>query len=254
MTGVQTCALPILDIKKWNTTTQEVIFSINPQIASAQGLPVKETQKEFQLILDSSNGMQKLVDASDTRASSITYFREPMEDYKLFTTKDFVLIQSDEQLYKIDTLNEQKTDLSQLGLSSLESAVFSDDGRYLIISTLNVVSIIDTDKIAISDLDLNLESSYAWTDSSWLIFATNQGYSLSGSAGQYGENYINILSSQVDLGATFGIYHPDEDSYTLIEQFTNVAGVPEELIPLANGRAVYFQSGEEFFKIILEQL
>ena len=63
-----------------------------------------------------------------------------------------------------------------------------------------------------------------------------------------------ILSSQVDLGATFGIYHPDEDSYTLIEQFTNVAGVPEELIPLANGRAVYFQSGEEFFKIILEQL
>jgi hypothetical protein len=242
------------DVKMWKTLSIEAKFEIKPQITTAQSLPIKSAEKEFTLTIDGDNGMQKLVDSADSRSTSIVYFKAPLENYQIFSTKDFALIQSEDQLYKVDTQNNKKTALSQFSLAEIEESVFSDDGKYLIVRAGGEISIINTVDLTIQDLDFSNAATFAWTNANQLIFVTKQTFSVSSAAGKYGENYINLLTSDSESALTFGTYHPDEDSYTKIEKFTEIKEVPTELIPLSNGRAVYFQSEEQVFKIILEKL
>ncbi len=240
-----------VEIGIWRTTELNIHFSIKPQIVSAAALPEQTSQKSYEILDDEVTGMQKVVEVGDDRGLPIVFFQGKIDDPLVFSSHNYALVQDGEEIYKIDVRNKQKT-LLPGAYPKLEDATFSNSGRYILlaIEDQSNYELIDSDNQTAVTLDLSKNAATAWIINDELIFATPQSYSKEG-ASEF--NYIRPLSDLSTVGYTFGIYQPEDDNYVMIEQFQEIQTIPSNFIPLANGSAIYFQSGEQLFKIILEK-
>ncbi|MBD3360890.1 PEGA domain-containing protein [Candidatus Peregrinibacteria bacterium] len=247
-----------IKIGLWQTTEIDIDFEIIPYLVEIENLPDLEEEKKYSIVFDEIQKMYKLVNAEDMQKRAIVYFQKEIIQPQVFGSENKVLLisQNSDPLtaYVIDIIKKTREKITDPNLRNITEGSWSRSGKYFVFSKekSEFLWILES-KNSIKKLDLKTnETAYAWTYDGDLHFITHQGTEPRAQMGKYGNNYINIFTSVSDYGFTIGEYHPDENSYTKIEVFSEISEVPDSLIPASNGQIIYFQSGENKYKIILK--
>ncbi|MDA1060709.1 MAG: hypothetical protein O3B47_02860 [bacterium] len=239
-------------VKLWRTVDLEIEFNKSPQIVQAQSIPEQTGDVEYELIEDSETGNYKLIEAKDPEERAIVYFPNKVEGAAIFGNKNYALVAS-ENSYFIDNRLKTRQKLTGLDLSNITNGKLSLSGNYFVYSEKNSqnLRLLNINENKSQELLLiNEIPQTAWIYNDYIIFVTKQSYQLGGGDmnGSEGIIPVNEVSSK-DL--TFGIYNPGNDDYFNIKSFSEITEIPESLIPTINGKTIYFQSGEGYFKIEL---
>lgn len=235
-------------VKLWRTVDFPVQFKLTPQITKAENWPDDSDYVEYKLVLDTRNGMQKLIRADDDRGIPIVYFPDSLTEAKLIGSAGFVLAVSDEDIYKVNVQSKTRQKILAADFKGVTDGKWSLDGKYFAFTVegSDYVWLLDnTDKTMKLNLAVTADQ-FAWTYDNSLIFVTDQAYKSEAGG-------VALLSEKSPDSFTFGFYYPDKNSYTRIETFSEISSMPTQLTTTASGNAVYFRSGEENFKIILEK-
>lgn len=245
-------------VKLWQSVGVPVEFQIIPQIIKTDFWPEVEDQVEYELVLDSKNGMQKLIKTNNERQTPVVYFPDSLNESTLIGSPDFVLIMSGNDVYKVDVKSKTRNKIQAAFSGKIASGKWSIDGKYIALVQENspyIWLLDESGNLKQLDLIANIDQ-VAWIYDNSLIFATDQSYRSTSQAGQYGNSYFELLAEKSTTGFTFGTYHPDEDAYSKIETFTEISAMPWDLTATATGDIVYFRSGDSEdanFRIILRK-
>ncbi|MBI5754177.1 hypothetical protein HZA40_03485 [Candidatus Peregrinibacteria bacterium] len=238
-------------VKLWRTTALPIQFQIIPQVTETDTIPDPDKKNEYELVMDSKSGMQKLI-RKDQISTTLAYFPKPTTKADIIGGKNTVLIIDSEAstAYIVDLQAKSRTSIDPSDLADMENGSWSDDGKYLIFSKKNSPFLwlldVSTQKISSLTLATNLkQTSWAYNDD--LIFITEQSYS------SINDLQINLLDEKSTNGLTFGLYKPLTGSYQRFGDFPTVLSLPDEFIATANGDTVYFKSGKRNFRIILRK-
>ncbi len=216
-------------------------FKIVPFLSKAANFPTVGEGTSYTLVMDSNNGMQKLVDESDNLASAIVYFQKQIQNPQIFSSKNTVLIieknSTSPKAYKVNTLTKSR-ELIEADFGNITDGSWSPNGKYFLFQTP------DSRKLQLmkengSIVELNLYSQgniYTWTYSNTLLFVSQQ---------DIGAVDTEVLETISYGSYIFGEYHPEENLYTKIKTITEIPEMPSVLIPTSNMKVIYFQAGGE---------
>ncbi|MFA5820528.1 MAG: hypothetical protein WC873_00175 [Candidatus Gracilibacteria bacterium] len=230
-------SLQTLSIGLWQTVSKKVAFSLIPKIEKATSLPQVSTTSKYELVADPQTQSYKLISSDDINRRAIVYFQKAIKAPKIFSSPSAALIvdqsASSFTAYLINLTTKARTLVSSSEIGSPQNGSFSYDGKYFIFDTS------DTDQLFLLDsanniapLDIYADARQtAWTFDGFLVFG----------------------AKQIDTDIyTIGLYNPLDASVQTIGTLPANSGTPKNFIPLGNGKEIYFQSGNQFYKIVLK--
>jgi hypothetical protein len=227
-----------ITVKLWRTVDLEVEFQVNPYIESIEKLPESDEEINYEIVFDEQTQNYKLISSTDDQKRAIVYFQKKISSPLIFSSEFSALIvdQKSNLTYRIDILGAEREVVQDFDFSEIENGIWSQEGsRFAFTQTDSPYVWLLDENNEVKETSFNKEkTSYAWTYSGNLFFITND------------ETISNTI------GYTFGEYNPQDDSYSIIESFSEIQSLPDVLIPSNNGRIIYFQIGEEAFKLILK--
>jgi hypothetical protein len=240
------------DIKLWRKNEISIEFKLIPYLTKAEGIPEITDEREYKVIFEEGNKMQKLIKAEDKAEHAIVYFQKEIKEPRVFGSKNYALVLgkegSKDVAYKIDINNNGREKIENNNLLDAIAGKWSKDGKYFAYERENLPYIWLMDEQGVSmELDLVVAiTQYAWTKNDSLVFVTGQDTEL------YEGDYVKISTTIASLGFTLGEYLVSENKYRKIEKLENILNKPDRLIPTGNMKLIYLTSGGEDYKIILE--
>lgn len=246
------------DLELWKTVEVRVDMKIVPKIEEVTDMPEKAERLKYKLIYDERAHMQKLVKAEDKMETAITYFPKELKNPKIFGGENGVFItdvdEYGQSAYKINLSDKNRENIENWQFRNVKEGYFSGDGKYFVFEALNSDKLwIVDDENAVKELNI-LSDIYQveWGRNNTLVFVTKQIYEPSGGLDEGGRTYINLTDEESTTNFLFGIYSADESMYAKVTDFAGAGVAPKNLI-VSGGGEIYFQTGEKFFKIILEK-
>lgn len=239
------------DIKLWRNNEINIEFKLIPYLTKSEGIPVITDEREYKVIFDEGNKMQKLIKADDKGEHAIVYFQKEIKDPIVFGSKNYALVLGKESgkdiAYKVDINRKGREKIDNNNLIDAVDGKWSEDGKYFVYERKNLSYLWLMEEEVSKELALAVVvTQYAWTKAGTLLFVTGQNTEL------YEENYVNISTTIASLGFTLGEYLVSENKYRKIEKLENILNKPDRLIPTGNMKLIYLTSGGENYKIILE--
>lgn len=252
-----------VNVKLWRTIDLEIEFEVIPYLIKVDAIPKPDKKFIYEIILDEENHMYKLVNSKDPEKRAIVYFQKKIKKPIIFGSKNSALIidkiARTPTAYKIDITNKTREKIADFNFADIQEGEWSNNYNFVFSKQDSEYLYLLNPKNSVKQTTLNKNySKYAWTYTGSLLFATKQQTTTNAFAGKYGNDYIDILtiaaeSASISQSAsTFGEYHPDENSYTLIKAFPEITALPQSLIPASNGQIIYLQTGEEKYKLMLK--
>lgn len=246
------------EIKTWRTTAMDLDFQILPSLIEVDTLPGTSKINNYQIV-DDDNGMQKLINSDDPAANAIVYFQKSLSNPQLVGDGRYLLIIDDNNIFKVDTGSQTRTEIFNLNpsdLSDISAGKWSPDGRYLIFTRKDSpkLSLLDTNAQAIKQLFIWPKLELVdWFYNDTLVFITNQSYSTSSGADADGNSYTDFLEGLNTDGYIVGFYYPRENLYSRLDMTSQILEEPQKIVALANGQSLYLLLGEKNFRIILRK-
>lgn len=244
---VETVKIPL-----WKTANLNITFEMVPYITQSENLPELKPAPTYEILPEGTNF--KLVNQNDEQQRAIVFFPKQIKNPKIFGSEKTALIIDQGAIpptaYKVDLILKDKERVEDFDFSNIENGQWSPDGNNFSFRDNGLIKVLNTEnKIHQLSLDLN-RTNIAWTYQNSLLFVTDQDLQVTDETGKY-TNYITPLSTKSLDSFSFGEYHPEEDSYTQIHNFSEIIERPSILIPANNGRTIYFQVGGVNFKLLL---
>ncbi len=250
-------SIPIaVTVKLWRTVDIEVEFQINPYIQTISEIPEPEKEITYELIYEEDNHIYKLVDSQDDQERALVYFQKEILSPLIFgSEKGALVIDLDKGFtaYKVDIQGKDREKIEDFDFTKTINGIWSIDGKSFAFTQEDSASVwvLDTEN-EIHELSLEKDNTkYAWTYTGDLFFITKQEVQSQVATGIY-LNEIKVLSSVSDSVYTFGKYHPEAQVYVKIENSSEITQLPNVMVTANNGAMVYFQSGEEKYRLILK--
>lgn len=243
-----------VDVKLWRTVELEFDFLLEPLLKRADSLPEFEEIPEYDLVFDQEKDLQKLVSRKDQNQNALVYFQNEINPKNIYGSKNSVLIVAEnDDVYRIDLIEKSRQKLSEFN-HAITDGKWSGNGKYFVFNVLgsNSLWILDEDNEEMEFPLFTKVSQTAWTYENSLLIATNQGTQPQSRTGKR-FNYVTILAELIPE-YSFIYYHPDEQAFTKLDTFSEITQAPKNIIPTSNGIDIYFQSGEEIYKIALQEL
>ena len=236
-------------VRLWRTVDFNVELEVIPHLENSTAFPTVESESKYELIFDINKNRQKLVLSNDINEIPIVFFPLALKNAQLFASDKYVFISTVKASYKVNVRSKTSQKLLARNLDILDGK-WSLDGKYFIYSSSGSpnLSVIDTEKNSILPLTINSTiDQVEWIYNNKLIFISDQNY-------REEANYqIKLLNSKSVSEFTFAGYDPESGIYKKIESFSELAFVPEKIIATTNGQTIYFQSGEEKYKLVLKK-
>jgi hypothetical protein len=246
-----------VEVNLFKTTELNIEFEAIPYILKTESIPEPEKEINYEIVFDEENQMFKLVNSDDSLKRTIVFFQKEIKDPLIFGSEKAALIidrSSGEKIaYRVDTVTKSREGITDFDFKNIIEGKWSNDGENFVFITRDsdYLWLINSDN-GIKQLSILKENSkYAWISLGSLVFITQQGTTIAEKEGEYSD-YVEVMPEKSGLGYMFGQYHPDENSYTKIKDFSfsEIPELPLFFIPAGNGKIIYFQVGEEKYKLI----
>jgi len=244
-----------LDFKLWQKNDFFIEFTIVPFLTKVDRIAPKEKTQNYILKYNELKKMQKLIIEGDPQERSIVYFKNSLENTKIFSGENAALIIENKEgkitTYKIDIRNKKRNQISKIDFE-IKEGEWSKNGKYFSFIKKDSPNIwILNEKNILIELSLPVvNSSYSWTNQNSLLFITGQSVETNSAViGKSKFQYINILENISTFGYTVGQYHPDEDLYTKITTLSEIKSKATNIIPAGNLNFIYFQVGDNNYKL-----
>jgi len=245
-----------IDVKRGDNTELKANLIKVPTLQKVEELPEKGEEVSYKLVPDQKSKMQKLVDANDEYLTPIVYFSNDVKNPKIFGSATTVFVVNREGsntvAYKVNINTKTRTSLKGSNFEKIVNGMWSKEGGYFVYSVTNsdFLWIVSEGQSAKSLKIISKIPQATWNINNDLIFATNQEEDSTGSKDKYGRNEIILKESEIEGKYLFGIYDPAKDTYSRMERF-DLDEPPINLFTAGNGKVLYFESGENKYKIEL---
>ncbi|MBI4235528.1 hypothetical protein HY604_04480 [Candidatus Peregrinibacteria bacterium] len=233
-------------VRLWETREIELKFELIPQIESTNEVLPPDQYYNYSLVYDENEHLYKLVSNADRSKRPIVYFSKEIKNPQIFGGKQTVLIIGENGSYKIDTIEQTKTQISNANydLTEILSGHFSEKSDYFafrLVSSPNIFVLNSANKISRTEL-IAQRSLTVWTYDNKLLFITDQKFDASNMP----------LSDASTDGFYIGTYDPINNSYQKIKSFSEILEKPKRAIITGNNNAIYLETGSGNYKISLE--
>jgi hypothetical protein len=244
-----------VEVKRWKTTEFQIEFKIKPYLSSTDRMPENDKEDSYEILFEDKTKMYKLINSNDLNEKALIYFQNEIKSPTIFASQNTALIieKGTGVAYMADIKKGERKRIDDFYEEIVEGK-WSGDGEYFAYTkeNSNYIWILDKENEKTqTQIDKN-KSRWTWTYDSKLLFVTSQLSSSTGGIGPSGENYINLTGETEDNLYIFGMYHPLEKAYTKIDESSEIASLPEKLVPTSNGSLIYFQIGENMYKLHLK--
>ncbi|MFH1284499.1 MAG: PEGA domain-containing protein [Candidatus Peregrinibacteria bacterium] len=237
-------------VKILRTVDINAKFEIIPSIEETENFPPFGEEQSYSIVFDSGSRMYKLINLKDNQQRPIVYFKKALDSPEIFGSDNTALIigESSATAYRVDMILKTRESIPFNAVKGTLDGKWSEDGKYFLFRKdgSGYFWLLKPDNSVTQTAFKIADSNFSWTYEGSLIFATHQK-----AIPQTGE-YIELIDENSDYGFTFGEYDPVSGLYASIGEFSEISALPETIIPLSNGAAVYFQIGEKHYKLILK--
>jgi len=241
-----------VDVPLWGEVTKAIKFKVTPYMREVEEIPVEEGVKEFELTFDNTNKLYKLSEKNSIIDEAIVYFQKEIKSPVIYGNERSIIIIDGEknQAYRVDQPTNSREKIEG-DFEGITKGFWSEDGESFVFETEEGenISLLNKDN-KIKELDIiKGRTIYEWAYDGALFFVTDQAFAPSTNVGEYSD-YISVVE-EVTTTFSFGIYHPDEDSYTQIKN-SELVSLPSVLIPASNGKIIYVESEDKNYALYFE--
>ncbi|MBU1152027.1 hypothetical protein KJ632_04360 [Patescibacteria group bacterium] len=230
-----------IKIPLWGTEELYLDFKLKPALSKVDSLPIVNPEKEYEIVFDQERRMQKLIRKDDPAQLALIYFQKGLVDPKVFGSEKAALIVDGKEAYRINLKNPKKEPLNIS--QAISEGIWSPSGKNFAFKTndaSNIWILDEENKITKLQLKTSIKN-IAWTFDDRLFFIGRQFVS-SGGISQTFSKDISYLS----------FYMPSNNSYYPVELEEGVDLRPQNIVALASGNAIFIETNEEIYKLILE--